>query len=249
MATSGSTNYSVTRDDIIKRALRIVGAIGQGETPSTDATSEAALALNEIVKEWQADGMQLWKYKESTAITLVAGTNSYNIGTGYTVNQVAPLKVVQAFYRTTSSNTDRPLVLLTKQEYEILGNKSTQAAISQIYYMPPGPPLTEMKGVIYTYPTPDSTTASAGTLFLIGMYPIEDFDASTDNADFPSYYYNTLAWGLADQLAYEYGVPYTERSMITKKAEVHKSRAMGFDMEEGSVFLMPRWQSFNDSRL
>ena len=34
--TSGSTDFSVTRDDIIKRALRLVGALAQGETPTTD---------------------------------------------------------------------------------------------------------------------------------------------------------------------------------------------------------------------
>src|SRR5689334_6936622 len=107
--TSGTTNWSRTRDDIIKRALRIIGAIGQGETPTTDAVTEASAALNDLVKEWQTDGMQLWKYTTSSLITYVAGTKTYNIGTGATVNQLAPLKIVQAFNRNIASSADQPV--------------------------------------------------------------------------------------------------------------------------------------------
>ena len=54
MATSGSTDFSVSRDDIIKRALRIIGVLAQGETPTTNQTTEAAVALNGLVKAWEA---------------------------------------------------------------------------------------------------------------------------------------------------------------------------------------------------
>lgn len=63
MATSGSTDFSVTRDDIISRALRLIGAIAQGESPTTEQLNEAAIALNGLVKAWQADGMPLWALK------------------------------------------------------------------------------------------------------------------------------------------------------------------------------------------
>lgn len=239
---SGTTNYSATRDDVIKRALRIIGAIGQGETPSTTAFTEAARALNDLVKEWQADGMQMWKYTLSSAITYVNGTRTYNIGTGATLNQVAPLKIVQAFNRNTSTNADQPMLIVSQQEYRMLGNKLGTGTPNQLYYFPPGPPAAEMVGVITVYPVPDSNAASTLNLYVVGMYPIDDFNASTDLADFPSFYYNALCWGLADQLSYEYGVPFAQQSMITKKAQEHLDKAHGYDREEGSVFLQPDWQ-------
>lgn len=242
MATSNSTNYTVTRDDIIKRALRIIGAIGQGETPSTDAVTEAAVALNQLVKEWNADGMQLWKQATSTAITMVASTTSYSIGISQTVDQQAPLKVLQAYLRNTTTNADTPLVLITKQEYDMLSVKSQTGRPSQLYYNPPGVVSTEMVGTIYLFNTPDSDTATNYALYVVGNYSLMDFDASSDTADFPSFYYNALVWGLADQLSYEYGVPFAQQAMITKKAEVHKDKALGFDREEGSVYLQPDWQ-------
>lgn len=242
MTTSGSTNYTVTRDDIIKRALRIIGAIGQGETPSTDAYTEAAVALNQIVKEWNADGMQLWKRATTTGITLTSGTASYTIGVGATINQTAPLKILQAFLRNTSDSTDMPMLLITKQEYLMLGNKASTGRPNQLYYDTPGAVATEQQGTIKLFPTPDTTTASGYNLYLDVITSLMDFDASTDTADFPSYYYNALTWALADQLSYEYGVPFAQQSMITKKAEVHKANAMGFDREEGSLYLQPDWQ-------
>lgn len=241
--TSGSTNYSATRDDIIKRALRIIGAIGQGETPTTNALTEAAQALNDLVKEWQSDGMQMWKYVLSNSITYVASTKTYTIGVAATgSNQVAPLKIVQAFNRNVTTNLDQPILLLSRQEYAMLGNKSSTGTPNQLHYLPPGPPSTEMIGTITVYPTPDSNAATNLNLYVVGMFPIQDFDAAGDLADFPSFYYNALCWGLADQLSYEYGVPFAQQSMISKKADMHLQKALGYDHEEGSVFLQPDWQ-------
>lgn len=247
MATSGSTNYSITRDDIIKRALRIIGSIGQGETPTTNAYSEAAVALNQLVKEWEADGMQIWKYLVSNPITMVTDTATIAIGTGQTANQTAPLKILQAFLRNTATQADTPLILTTFQEQNLLGNKSSLAGgtPNQLYYRPPLANAAELSGLIYLYPCPDANAVATYNLYVVGMYPIEEFDASTDTADFPQFYYNALSWGLADQLSYEYGVPYSQQAMITKKAEVHKANAMGFDREEGSLYLQPDWLSRN----
>lgn len=118
MATSGSTDYSQTRDDIIKRALRLIGALAQGESPTTDQVTEAAVALNGLVKAWEADGMPLWAIKERT-ITLQATTNTYTLTTP------KPLKVIQAWYRNVTSSVDVPMRVITREEYNRLGNKSS----------------------------------------------------------------------------------------------------------------------------
>ena len=68
-----------------------------------------------------------------------------------------------------------------------------------------------------------------------------DFDASTDNPDIPSYMFNALTWALADQLSYEYGLGLGERSMISKKAQMHKAMALSFDQEEGSLYIRPEY--------
>lgn len=236
MATSNSTNFVVNRDDIINRALRLCSAIGQGEVGDPTAVTEAALALNLIVKERQADGMQLWKVI-TNSFPMLASTNTYNIGIGQTVNQTAPLKIIQAWIRSTTNSADSPINIISKQEYDRYGIKTSPGTPSQLFYKTPGAIQTDMQGTAYLYPTPDANAVSTGTFFFTGMYPLQDFDVSTDNPDFPSYYYNALCWLLADELSTEYGVPLAERGMISKKAQEHLAMALSFDQEEGSFYV------------
>jgi hypothetical protein len=85
---SGSTDWVRTRDQIITRALRIAGAVSMGDTPSSDAITEATEALNSIVKYLQTKGVRLWsqdwvnKYVSNTDQCSVDGTNYYCIRDG-----------------------------------------------------------------------------------------------------------------------------------------------------------------------
>lgn len=245
MALSNSTNYTTSRDAIITRALRIVNEIATGETPSATRISECALVLNDIFKEWEALGMQLWKIT-TFPITLTANTGSYTIGIGSTVNVTAPTKILHCYSRNTSvtPNTDNPLIPLTKQEYDLYNAKSVNSSVTQWYYNPPGASAAELQGTIYFINRPDATEASTHTIYATGVLPFMDFDSSTDTPDIPSYLFNALVWALAEQLSYEAGVPLAERSMISKQADKHLGRAMSFDIEEGSLYIQPSWLSY-----
>ncbi len=79
MSTSGSSNFTVTRDDIIKYALMLTGNLAEGQTPSTDAVTDASMYLNMIVKARQADGMPLWDTKQCYCLP-TTGTSTMTIG-------------------------------------------------------------------------------------------------------------------------------------------------------------------------
>lgn len=230
MTTSNSTDFTVTRDDIIKRALRLIGVVAQGETPTTDQITEAALSLNGLVKAWQADGMPLWALKQYS-VPLTDSVNAYTIGVGATINTPKPLKVTQAWFRNTTSNVDIPLRILTRQEYNMLGNKTTQGSPIQIYYEP----LLDT-GVLHVFPTPSATDALSGTIYIVYQRPYEDFDASTDNPDFPQEWYDAITYGLATRLAPEYGVPSSDRKALWQEMSVIKQEALNFGLEEGSLY-------------
>ena len=87
MATSNSTDFSVTRDSIISRALRILGVLPQGVTATATQISEAAESLNGLVKSLESDGMPLWGIKEYS-LTPVVSTRSYRMGVGQTVKSI-----------------------------------------------------------------------------------------------------------------------------------------------------------------
>ena len=230
MTTSGTTSFSVSRDDLIKGALRKIGVVAQGEVPTADQYTEAAFALNLLVKAWQVDGMPLWALR-TTAIPLTTNVNSYEIGTGKTVNTDKPLKVIQAWNRNVVSNVDVPMRILTKQEYSILGNKTTSGNPIQIYYEP-----LRDHGVLHLFPTPSSVDATAQQIYITYQRPYEDFNISTDTPDFPQEWYMAVLYGLAVILASEYGVPIDQRQVLGREAADMKMAALSFGTEEGSIY-------------
>jgi hypothetical protein len=197
------------------------------------------VALNMLIKEWQADGMQLWKIN-TINFPVVASTGSYQIGIGATLNQEAPLKIIQAYSRSGTIGPDAPFTIFTKQEYDMYSSKAIAGTPNQMFYKTPGPSIGAMTGTIYLLPVPTTVDVNNGlNIYMTGVFPLRDFTASTDNPDLPSYYYNALCWGLADQLSTEYGVPLSERGFIQNKAQMHLEKAKDFDIEEGSLYLSP----------
>lgn len=234
MSTSNSTNFSITRDEIIEGALRLAGVIAEGSTPDTDKVTAAAQALNMLVKALQVDGMPLWAIKEYE-LTLIDSTKTYSIGIGETINIPKPLKVIQAYLKNSSSNIDIPLRIITREEYNRLGNKLSEGVPALIWYDPQ-----RDKGILSIYPVPGTTESSTYTLVLVYQRPFEDFDSATDNPDFPQEWYEAIKYGLAVRMAGEYGVPLEDRRQLMQEYILIKNDALGFGTEEGSFFIFPR---------
>src|ERR1700761_6398788 len=74
-----SPDFTYNRDQIIRRSLRLVGAIQTGETPGPQENQDAIDALNALVPEWQATGLHLWKESEGTFF-LQPGQIKYGLG-------------------------------------------------------------------------------------------------------------------------------------------------------------------------
>jgi hypothetical protein len=230
MTTSNSTDFSVSRDDIIKRALRLLGVLAQGETPSTDQVTEAALALNGLVKAWQADGMPLWAIK-SYNVPLTAAVASYRIGLSQAIPTPKPLKITQVYNHNTSSSVDIPMRVLTRQEYNMLGNKTSSGNPIQVFYDPQN-----SYGDLYVFPVPTATEAASNVITIHYQRPFEDFDASTDTPDFPQEWYDAITYGLATRLAPEYGLSSIDRKALWQEMVSIKQEALNFGLENGSLY-------------
>jgi hypothetical protein len=84
MATSGSVNFSMTRDDIIRGALKKLGAFDASDSIPADEVEDAAFALNAITKELMAEGeIGLW-VRQIITLFIQKGQESYTIGSGAT---------------------------------------------------------------------------------------------------------------------------------------------------------------------
>lgn len=247
MATSGNTTWNLTRDDIINAALRKLTVSTPGYVVSSDDINNASTALNALVYAWHADGMPLWAIKEYT-FNLTQGVNQYSIGVGQTFNTPAPLKVIQAYTRDLNSMTDIPMNVYTHYDYNLLATKTAenpQGYPIHIWYEPQNQ---NQVGTIHLWPSPDAYSQSYRTVTIVYQRPFEDFNASTDNPDFPQHWVEALIYNLADRLAPEYGLPLTDRQLLSQTAMAFHMQALSFGTEEGSLFLQPDWITYYNDR-
>ena len=81
MTTSGSFDWQLSRDQIITAALQKLGVVqsGDGNAPTANQITDAATALNLMVKSWQNKGVFLWTVewvtKTLSASSQVTGTD------------------------------------------------------------------------------------------------------------------------------------------------------------------------------
>ena len=245
-----SSNYSITRDQIISLALRKLGVLEIGDTPDANSVANAAMTLNLLIKQFNTDGLKLWKISE-LILPLTASKTMYTLGgasSDLMYDSLAPtvaitdkpLKVIQGFYRNTQStpNIDTPVLLVSKQEYNVLGSKFSTGTANTIFYDP-----RKLNGLLYVYLTPDTNSQTNLQMHLVAQMPINDISSATEVPDFPNEWMNCLVWNLADQLAMEYGVPMNARQEIAQRATLYKSQMVDWDVEASSTFFSPDFRS------
>lgn len=230
MATSGTTSWSLNRDQVITAALRKLGVVPSGGTPSANQISDAASALNALVKVFQADGMPLWKIAPQT-FTTVNGTSTYTAGPAQTINIPKPLKIIQALY-TPSGGVNMPMNIYNRYDFNNLPQGSTITGLPINFYYQPG----NTNGTIYLWPTPSDSTGVV-TFSYQSMY--EDMNSASDDFDFPSEWIQPLIYNLAWTMAPEFGLPLLDRAQLQKDAEYWHQYVLSMGQEEGSIFFQP----------
>jgi len=220
MALSSTNTFTLTRDNVIDAALRTLGVIGLGETPTTEDYTNCSQALNIMIKSWAKKGFPLF-VNSTESVNLVDGTSSYTL-----TNR--PVRVFGGRIRNTS-NIDTELLLISSQEYDILGNKTTEGVPNQIYYD------NTLTGTLFVYPVPDATSADY-TIYVDVQRMFYDMSASSNNFDFPSEWFQALKWGLVAEIAVEYGIDIQLLPYYETKAQSYIDETFNFSVEEPSVF-------------
>jgi hypothetical protein len=238
MATSGSTNWSATRNDIITQAYRKIGALGENETISSTQLTIGAASLNPMIKKLSAKGMPVWAMRtleiDMSFITAAPTT----IGPTGTIPTPKPLKIVQAIRKDSLDGSEVPLEIKTWEDYNNLTDKTSTGTPVHLFYHPRA-----YDGHIYLWQLPDSYWTTNGKLVIRYQRPFEDFDAAADEPDFPTEWHETLMYQLAVRLAPEYGLATLDRQLLMTEAKEMLKDSLDFDQEEGSFYIRPNWRS------
>jgi hypothetical protein len=81
-----------TAQELIKAALRVIGVVATGETPTNAELQDGLEAMKIMFRQWAAKGLMVYVSTIDTH-TLTAGTKSYTIGSGATINTGRPVSI------------------------------------------------------------------------------------------------------------------------------------------------------------
>lgn len=178
---------------LITQAMKDIQVLQTGEVPTADEAQDALIKLNQMIARWSAEGMMVW-FDTVEALTLIAGTSEYTIGTGGTMSTTRPEDISQAYIRI--DGTDHAVMIISHGEYQTFENKSTAARPDYLAFNPAYP-----LGKIHLYPAPDA----AYSLYLVSHKPLTSWTALDTDVSLPPEYDGTIVANLAIDLAPQYG--------------------------------------------
>jgi len=145
----------------------------------------------------------------------------------YTTTAGRPTKLVSA-YRRDVNGIDSEVALIGEAEYRLQSNKGADGPPVECWYQP-----TLTTGTLYVWPVDGGATWDK--LYLSAQYYPDDFDSASNNPEFPIEWGNTLVWGLAAELASEYGVTEREQARLWAISENKLQHLLDYDVENAPV--------------
>lgn len=206
---------TVTGNQIINRALRLIMQIGSGESPTTSETADCLEALNAMLDGFRNDRLMCFAIRDES-FSLVANQSTYTVGSGGDLPTNRILRIENAYVR--ASSIDYPIRVVDENEWAAIPDKSSKADWpNRLYYLPDIP-----TGTIYVYPVPQTAT---GVVHVLDRTPLLSFADATTGYYLAAGWKEMLAANLAIRVAPEYETQASQdvvRMAVESKAAIRK---------------------------
>ena len=224
MATSSSTDYSITAREVIDFALKKTNLLARGQTANGDIAADAMTELNLMLKGWLKHD-SIWRLTEAS-LTPTASTASISM------TSTNPYRVVDARFRGTDGY-DIPMMELTRTEYYDIPNKTATGTPTQWYFDPQ-----RATSTLYIWPVLSSVTTQ--TIRVTYQRRHEDIDDLANDIDVPQDHLEVVGYNLAARLADSFGKrgPHVDR--IIARAESLLNEVLDADRPEVIRFVPER---------
>lgn len=183
--------------DQINRALRMLGVLAEGETPSASTSADALMAFNQMIDSWSIESLSVYSTTTIT-VTWPAGQAVQTLGPSGSLGvTIRPAMIDDSSYFTVNG-VDYTLQIVSDAEYNAIPVKSTLSSIPMVLLVNPTYPDVELT----LYPVPSQATAIH---FVSGTVLSQPATLATVLA-FPPGYLRAFASNLALEIAPEFGV-------------------------------------------
>jgi hypothetical protein len=226
-----------TAGDQINAALRLIGQLAEGETPSPATSQDCLAALNQMLDSWNTERLSV--YSTHTQIfTWPASQASRTIGpTGNFVGTRPVLIDDSTFFRDPSNGISYPINIINQEQYNSIALKTATSTYPNVLFVNESFP--DMELTVYPVPT------RALSWNIVSVEQLTEVSTLNTVISLPPGYKRAFKYCLACEIATEFGVE--PPSNVKRLAMVAKRNIKRINSND-DIMAMPSFLVSNTSR-
>jgi hypothetical protein len=203
--------------DQINGAMRLIGMLAEGETPSAAASQDALVAMNQMIDSWNTERLSVFSTQDQI-FTWPASIQSRTLGpTGDFVGNRPVLLDDSTYFRDAATNVSYGIKMINQQQYNGIAVKTVTSTYPQVLWINMTYPDIEM----YVYPVPLRPLE----WHFVSVEELTQPAVLATTLSFPPGYLRAFKYNLACEIAAEFGVepsPQVQRIAMTSKRNLKR---------------------------
>jgi hypothetical protein len=206
-----------TAGELIDGALRLLGMLAEGETPSAATSQDALFAMNQMIDSWNTERLSVYSTQDqvfSWAPSLISRT----LGpTGDFVGNRPVLLDDATYFKDPANGISFGIKIINQQQYNGIAVKTVTSTYPQVIWVNMDYPNIDM----YVYPVPTKVLE----WHFISVTELTQPATLATTLSFPPGYLRAFRYNLACEIAGEFGVepsPQVSRIAMSAKRNIKR---------------------------
>ena len=206
-----------TAGEQINRALRLLGILAEGETPSAATSQDCLMALNQMIDSWNTERLSVFSTQDQV-FNWPVGEISRTLGpTGDFVGNRPVYFDDATYYRDPGTNVSFGIKFINQQQYDGIAVKTVTSTYPQVIFVN----MTFPDVTMFIYPRPTR-------LLEWHFVSVEELNKPADLSTtlyYPPGYLRAFTYNLAMEFAPEFGVEpsqQVQRIAMTSKRDLKR---------------------------
>jgi len=208
---------ATTAADQINGALRLIGMLAEGETPSAATAQDSLSALNQMIDSWNTERLSVFSTQDQIFTWLPNQIHRTLGPTGDFVGNRPILLDDSTYFKDPTNGISFGIKIINQQQYDGIAVKTVTSTYPQVMWINMDYPNIDM----YVYPVP----TKALQWHFISVTELDQPASLSTSLTFPPGYLRAFKYNLACEIANEFGVeppPNVARIAMTSKRNLKR---------------------------
>ena len=187
-----------TAGDLINGALRLIGMLAEGETPSAETSQDALAAMNQMIDSWSTERLSVYATQDQT-LTWPANYATRTLGPTGDLVGTRPIELLDStYFLDPGSGLSFGLQFINQEQYNNIALKTAGSSYPQVMFVNETYPNVTLS----VYPIPTTPLE----FHFVSVQPLSQLATLNTNIEMPPGYLRAFRFNLATELAAEFGV-------------------------------------------